>query len=91
MGRRIKKARLVTGASIASARAAVLGFSAASVKPMRKDIRLARKVSASKVNKLLAIRGRKISKTIHLEEQAIAKILEDTAKQISKAQSNFRK
>jgi hypothetical protein len=100
MGRRITKAKRATGASIARASAAILAFpagrsSAASgnptIKGVVKDIKVPHHVSAAEVNSILAQRARQISATIHKEEQIIAKILEDTAKQIAKVHGNSRK
>lgn len=105
MGRRIKKVSRATGASIASASAAIRAFSSGkSVRRLKssvalskstakvavKDIKIPHHVSATEVNKILAARGRQISETLHKEEQAIAKIL-DTAKQISKVHGNHHK
>lgn len=106
MGRRIKKVSRATGTSIASASAAIRAFSKnksvrrlklsvmsskSTAKVAVKDIKVPHHVSAAEVNKILAARGRQISETLHKEEQAIAKILEDTAKQISKVHGNFHK
>lgn len=106
MGRRISKATRATGASIARASAAIRAFptgrSVRGSKPSAvpdnpaskgavKDIKVPHHVTAAEVNNLLASRARQISETIHKEEQAIAKILEDTAKQIAKVHGNTRK
>lgn len=101
MGRRITTARQATGASIARASAAILAVAALTkpslisakpaIKASVKDIKIPKSVSGADVNKLLASRARQISGTIHKEEQVIAKILEDTAKQIAKVHGNTRK
>lgn len=106
MGRRINKVSRATGASISSASAAIRAFSKnksvrrlkpsvllskSTAKVAVKDIKVPHHVSSAEVNKILAARGRQISETLHKEEQAIAKILEDTAKQISKVHGNRHK
>lgn len=86
---RIKKA----SASLASVGAAIRALptkkSKSAAKNMVKDI--PHPGSVAEINKLLAVRGHKIAETIHKEEQAIAKLLEDTAKQIGKVHNNFHK
>lgn len=84
---RIKKAGLAAGTSIARVSASVLALpmnkKKSTAKSTVKDIKLPRSASAADVSELLAARARQISETIYKEEQAIARILEDTASKIS--------
>ena len=105
MRRTLTPARILTGAAIIAGAAAVLAYAAyktqhdgkisvdsikSTIKDAAKDIDLPIPVSAADVNKFLEDKGQKISDAARKEQDAIASILEDTAKKINKAQRNFR-